>query len=245
LLLLLSLAVPLIVATTVWLIQWYARLPRGSPSAALTAVIFLAASLIEILAVPVAIATLVRRPELRTVTNVSLTALCALLLPAAALLVISIFRSSSTTTTNAGGQSGELMFELAGDPPVSVRSIKVLAGTPQAMPPADALAGLKEALPYLQQAAKQSEVEGKTLSGSFVVAFVTEPDGMIRIMMEGEVRLTGGDPKGVVKGLVGSTMSDKWRFPTSGGQSIIEAEFVVGEPCQAPASWPSTAPPER
>jgi hypothetical protein len=47
---------------------------------------------------------------------------------------------------------------------------------------------------------------------------------------ERDVRLTGGDPEGVVKGLGDSTMSNKWRFPTSGGQSIIEAEFVVGEP---------------
>lgn len=95
---------------------------------------------------------------------------------------------------------------------------------------ADALAGLKEALPYLQQAAKQSEAEGQTSRGSFVATFVTEPDGMIRTMMEREVRLTGGNSEGVVKDLVGSTMSNKWRFPTSGGQSIIEAEFVVGEP---------------
>jgi hypothetical protein len=159
-----------------------------------------------------------------------LTAVCALLLLAAALLVISIFRSTTPTTTSAGEQSGKPMPELAGDPPVSVRSFKVLAGRPRAMPSADALAGLKEALPYLQQAARQSEAEGKAPSGSFVATFVIEPDGMIRIMMEGEVRLTGGDPEGVVKGLVGSTMSNKWRFPASGGQNIVEAEFVVGEP---------------
>lgn len=122
------------------------------------------------------------------------------------------------------------MLELAGDPPVSVRSVKVLAGNPQAMSRADALAGLKEALPYLQQAARQSEAEGQTSRGSFVATFVTEPDGKIRMMMEGEVRLTGGKPEGVVKGLVGSTMSNKWRFPANRGQSIIEAEFVVGEP---------------
>ncbi|HEY5755653.1 MAG TPA: hypothetical protein VIU34_07510 [Steroidobacter sp.] len=91
---------------------------------------------------------------------------------------------------------------------------------------ADALAGLKQALPHLQQAAKQSEAEGKMSGGSFVANFVVEPDGMIRIMTEDEVRL----PEEVVEGLVGSTMGNKWRFPASGGQSIIEAEFVVGQP---------------
>lgn len=128
------------------------------------------------------------------------------------------------------GKSAEPLPALTGDPPVSVRSVKVLAGRPQAMSRVDALAGLKEALPFVQQAAKQSEAEGTTPSGSFVATFVTEPDGMIRIMMEREVRLTGGNPEGVVKGFSASTMSNKWRFPTSGGQTIIEAEFVVGQP---------------
>lgn len=127
------------------------------------------------------------------------------------------------------GKSAERMPHLAGDPPVSVLSFNVLAGKPQAMSRADALAGLKEALPYVQQAAKQSEVEGKTPSGSFVSTFVTEPDGMIRIMMGRENRLSGGDPEGVDKGFAASTMSNKWRFPASGGQTIIEAEFVVGQ----------------
>ena len=128
------------------------------------------------------------------------------------------------------GKAVEPMPELPGDPPVSVRSVKVLAGRPRAMSRADVLAGLKEALPYIQQAAKQSEAEGQTPSGSFVSIFVTEPDGMIRIQAGKETRLTGGTPEGVIKGFSASTMSNKWRFPVSGGQTIIEAVFVVDQP---------------
>lgn len=144
----------------------------------------------------------------------------------AALAASACNRSTTAPAPNAGGQSVKPVLELTGDPPVSVRSVKVTG----AMSRADALAGLQEALPHLQQAAKQSEAEGKTPSGSFVASFVTEPDGMIRMMMEGESRLTGGKPAGVVEGLSSSTMSNKWRFPASGGQTIIETEFVVGQP---------------
>lgn len=146
--------------------------------------------------------------------------------------------SNQPAATNAGGQSLEPTLELAGDPPVSVRSVKVLAGKPQAMSSADALAGLKEALPYIQQAAKQSEAEGKTPSGSFVCFFVIEPDGMIRILGRGkERRLTGGNPEGMIEGFGASTMSNKWRFPTSGGQTIIEVEFVIGQRQDSASGW--------
>jgi hypothetical protein len=117
------------------------------------------------------------------------------------------------------------MVELTGDPPVAVRSVKVTG----AMSHADALAGLKDALPYVQQAAKQSEAEGEMPGGSFEASFVTEPDGKIRIVMEGESRLTGGKPAGVAEVFIGSAMGNEWRFPASGGQSIIETEFVVGQ----------------
>ena len=120
----------------------------------------------------------------------------------------------------------ESMPQLPGDPRVSVRSVKVTG----AMPRADALAGLTQALPHIQQAAKQSEAEGKTPSGSFAASFRTEPDGMIRMVLEGECRLTGGKPAAVVEGFISSTMARKWRFPESGGPSLIEVEFVVGQP---------------
>ncbi len=119
------------------------------------------------------------------------------------------------------------MPQIAGDgPTVSVRSVKVTG----AMSRPDALAGLAQALPYIQQAAQQSEVEGKAPTGSFAVSFRTEPDGMVRMALEGESKLTGGKADGVVEGFILSTMGHKWRFPPSRGPSLIEVEFAVGRP---------------
>src|SRR5262245_34595694 len=81
-----------------------------------------------------------------------------------------------------GERPVESMPQLAGDPPVSVRSVKVTG----ALPRSDALTGLAQALPHIQQAAKQSAAEGKTPSGSFTASFRTEPDGMVRMLLEGE-----------------------------------------------------------
>src|SRR5688572_3485916 len=68
-----------------------AGFPPRSVGASLTAVTFVALPLNEIVAVPVAITTLVRRPEARTVANVALVILCSLILLAAVLLVTLIF----------------------------------------------------------------------------------------------------------------------------------------------------------
>lgn len=92
-LLLLSLVAPLVVATIAWFVQLFVKFPPRSAGASLAAVAFVLVPLIEILAVPVAVAVLIRRPESRTVTNVSLTIICALVLLAATLLVALIFGS--------------------------------------------------------------------------------------------------------------------------------------------------------
>ena len=81
--LLLGLVTPLILATAAWFVQLVAKFPPRSVGASLTAVTFVAVPLIEIVVVPVAIATLIRRPESRTATNVSLTIFCSLVLLAA------------------------------------------------------------------------------------------------------------------------------------------------------------------
>jgi hypothetical protein len=92
-LLLLGLAMPLILAAVAWFVQLLARFPPRSVGASLTAVTFLAVPLIEIVAVPAAIATLIRYPESRTVANLSLVILRSAVLFAAMLLVTLIFRS--------------------------------------------------------------------------------------------------------------------------------------------------------
>lgn len=90
-LLLLALVAPLLLSAAGWLVQFFARFPPRSLGTSLTAVTFLAAPLIELLAVPVAIATLVRRPESRTIVNVSLTLFCTLILMVALLLTTLVF----------------------------------------------------------------------------------------------------------------------------------------------------------
>jgi hypothetical protein len=92
-LLLLGLVAPLVVATVVWLVQLFAKFPPRSAGASFTAVAFVLVPLIEILAVPVAVAVLIRRPESRTITNVSLTIICTLVLLVATFLVALIFES--------------------------------------------------------------------------------------------------------------------------------------------------------
>jgi hypothetical protein len=81
-----GLVAPLALATLAWFLQLVARFPPRSVGASLTAVTFFAAPLIEIVAVPVAIVTLVRRPQSRTAMNVFLTIICSLVLIAAMLL---------------------------------------------------------------------------------------------------------------------------------------------------------------
>lgn len=90
-LLLFGLGAPLALAAVAWFVQLFARFPPQSVGASLTAVTFAFVPLIEILAVPAAVAVLIRRPESRSVVNVSLTVFCAFVLLASALLVTLIF----------------------------------------------------------------------------------------------------------------------------------------------------------
>lgn len=143
----------------------------------------------------------------------------------AALAVSACNQSESPPAPNVEGQSVPSLPGLAGDPSVSVRGVKVTGG----LSPADAVVGLQEALPFVQQALQHNEIEGQMPGGSFAISFVTEPDGMIRMVMEGENRLTGVKAAEGVEEFIADAMSNKWRFPTSGSQTIIEVEFEVGQ----------------
>lgn len=89
-LLLAGLTAPLVIAVLGWLLQLLAKFPSRSFGASLKAVTFGLAPLLECLAVPAAVAVLVRRPESRTLTNVSLTAFCALVLLGAIFLILAL-----------------------------------------------------------------------------------------------------------------------------------------------------------
>jgi predicted ABC-type sugar transport system permease subunit len=108
---------------------------------------------------------------------------------------------------------------------VAVRSVKVTG----ALTKADALSGLVKALPHLHSAVKSRASDGKAPSGVVAVSFRTEPDGMIRMILGGNNRLSGPDAKTIADEFAGSAMGCSWQFPASAGPSLIETEFVVGE----------------
>jgi hypothetical protein len=109
---------------------------------------------------------------------------------------------------------------------VAVRSVKVTG----ALSRLDALSGLADALPHLQRALKDSRADGESPRGSFGASFRTEPDGMIRMVLEGDSRLTGSTAPAAIGSFIGSAMGRQWQFPRSSGPSLVEAEFAVGEP---------------
>ena len=59
--------------------------------------------------------------------------------------------------------------------------------------------------------------EGTGMSGTFALTFRTEPDGLIRMVLENESNLSGENAKELVKQFIGLAMSSKWRFSPSTG----------------------------
>lgn len=92
-----------------------------------------------------------------------------------------------------------------------------------------ALASLKEGLSHLQQLLANMGKAGAALpSGTFAWGFITEPDGLIRMVLRNKSTLTGSGAEELMQQFVGLAMSCKWRFTQSGGQSLVEAAFSVG-----------------
>lgn len=117
------------------------------------------------------------------------------------------------------------MPQLEGDGPlVAVREVKVTG----AMSKADALSGLTLAVPFLQEAARQTATGTVTPTGSFACGFRTEKDGTIRMLLDGPAEIRDGDSERLVDGFVTSTMEHKWKFPPSNAESLIEVRFAIG-----------------
>lgn len=123
--------------------------------------------------------------------------------------------------TSPGGQLPQLG---EGNQRVAVHSVQVTG----ALTKADALAGLAQALPHLQHAVQEGLANGKAPKGTFAASFRTEPDGMIRMFLEGENRLAVPGAGDVVERFAADTMAEKWRFPPGSGPSLIQAEFAIG-----------------
>jgi hypothetical protein len=141
-----------------------------------------------------------------------------------ALCVWSCTHATKTPSSERITQVAEQLPQLDdGSVRVSVRSAKVTG----ALSRADALAGLSKALPHIQRAAQECMVGATFPSGTFAASFRTEPDGTIRMILEGRNLLTGAAGVAVVEKVVGSTMGHKWQFPPAAGPSLVEAEFAV------------------
>ena len=92
-----------------------------------------------------------------------------------------------------------------------------------------ALASLKEGLSHLQQLVVNISKGGAASPvGTFAWGFVTEPDGVIRMVHRNKSTLAGSGGDDLMQQFVGLAMSGTWRFAQSGGQSLVEAVFGIG-----------------
>lgn len=108
---------------------------------------------------------------------------------------------------------------------VAVLSVKVQGPLSQEA----ALASLTESLSHLQQLLANLSKDGTALpSGTFAWGFITEPDGLIRMVHQNKSNLTGSRAEDFLQQFVGLAMSSKWRFTQSGGESLVEAVFSIG-----------------
>ena len=69
---------------------------------------------------------------------------------------------------------------------------------------------------------------GAGVSGTFALSFRTEPDGMIRMVLENKSTLSGEKANELVKQFIGLAMTSKWLFSPSSGPSLVQAVFEVG-----------------
>jgi hypothetical protein len=69
---------------------------------------------------------------------------------------------------------------------------------------------------------------GAAVSGTFALGFRTEPDGLIRMVLENESTLSGEKAEELVQQFIGLAMSSQWQFSPGSGPSLVQAVFEVG-----------------
>lgn len=104
---------------------------------------------------------------------------------------------------------------------VSVRQFRVQG----ALSEESARWSLEQGAKYLQHFLMN---EGAGVNGTFALTFRTEPDGLIRMVLENESSLSGENAKELVKQFIGLAMSSKWRFSPGSGPSLVQAVFEIG-----------------
>ena len=92
-----------------------------------------------------------------------------------------------------------------------------------------ALTSLKEGLSHLQKLLTNMSKDGIVPpSGMFALGFRTEPDGLIRMVLENKSTLTGSGADDLIQQFIGLSMSGRWRFARSSGPSLVQAVFGIG-----------------
>jgi hypothetical protein len=136
------------------------------------------------------------------------------------------FRSRPLSSFLPGPPAADPILSVGeGNERVALLSVKVEGALSQE----GALASLKEGLSRLQQLLANISKGGATLpSGTFELGFITEHDGLIRMVLRNNSTLTGSGAEDLMQHFVGLAMSCKWRFAQSGGQSLVQAAFGIG-----------------
>jgi hypothetical protein len=86
----LALLLPMIIAVSAWLAQWYMRFPQGSFGASVTAKMSVLPLLVEALPVPIAITRLARHASLRSFAAIAITALATVFLLIGILVMVAL-----------------------------------------------------------------------------------------------------------------------------------------------------------
>jgi hypothetical protein len=93
----------------------------------------------------------------------------------------------------------------------------------------DAASGLAHALPRLLEAISNNCRTGD-VAGMVEFSCRTESNGTVRMLLQGECRITGCDAKTITDDFSRSAMSGMWRFPPAEGPSLVTAHIVIERP---------------
>ena len=85
--------------------------------------------------------------------------------------------------------------------------------------------GLSHAVSRLTVMYEEALTGSPALRGSIIWRFRVEPDGVVRMLLEGSAEFTGGDGVSIVEQFAAVTMGHKWQFPASPSASLIFAQF--------------------
>ena len=116
----------------------------------------------------------------------------------------------------------------AGGMTVTVQQYTVTAGSSAEDAIETGLTRVADKLAALCQAELQKQSQVPT--GLLAYTFRLEPDGMIRMVVEGEQALTGGDFTAINLQFIGAAMSRQVVFPAVGQPTVVEVQLKLEQP---------------